>query len=354
MRRLLKFFTLSLYVLALSSCIHHTIASIKIFTSERNIFYIKFLINIGNLFRDVNIITILDTGTSLLAGCVIFGILGHLAYIMDVDIREVIKSNIALAFMAYPETIAKINFIPQFFSMLFFMMLFVLGIGSNVGMTSTIMTVIRDRFPKIECWKIVIGIAIVGISIGSIYTTPGGQFLINFLDFYGASFVALILAIIELLTVSWIYGVDRLCMDIEFMLKRKTSIYFRVCWLFITPMLMIGIFIYFIATYKPVDYQGYQYHPKMHGERGNILILNIYYSSYFCCCLTAFGWCISLFCVLQLPIWAVIAILKQDGNCYKEKILNAFKVDVNWGPRDSDKCETLIFFLLLIKRNYHF
>lgn len=83
-----------------------------------------------HLCRDVNIITVLDTSTSLLAGFIIFGILGHLAYILDVDIKDVTKSNIALAFMAYPEVIAKIDFIPQFFSMMFFIMLFVLGIGS--------------------------------------------------------------------------------------------------------------------------------------------------------------------------------------------------------------------------------
>lgn len=77
--------------------------------------------------RDVNIITIMDTGTSLLAGVIIFGILGHLAHTLNVSVDEVTKSNLALAFMAYPEAIAKIDFIPQFFSMIFFIMLFVLG-----------------------------------------------------------------------------------------------------------------------------------------------------------------------------------------------------------------------------------
>lgn len=68
---------------------------------------------------------------------------------------------------------------------------------------------------------------------------------------------------------------------------------------------------------------------------GNILITNIYYSSL----LTAFGWCISLFCLLQLPIWAVVAILKQDGNSWKNKVLNAFKPSDEWGPRDAIKSE---------------
>jgi solute carrier family 6 (neurotransmitter transporter, glycine) member 5/9 len=131
------------------------------------------------------------------------------------------------------------------------------------------MTIIRDQYPTVKCWKIALGISIIGISTGSIYTTPGGQFLINFLDFYGASFVALILAIIELLTVSWIYGVDRFCNDIEFMLGRKTGLYFRLCWRFITPSIMIVILGYFVLTWKPIDYQGYEYSNFLHGKRKN-------------------------------------------------------------------------------------
>lgn len=208
----------------------------------------------------------MDTATSILSGLVIFGILGHLAHVMGVEIQEVTKSNIALAFMAYPETIAKIDFIPQFFSMLFFVMLFVLGIGSNIGMTGTVVTIVKDKFPNIQTWKIVLSIAFVSIAIGCCYTTPGGQFLINLIDFYGASFVALILAICELLTVSWIYGVDRFCKDIEFMLGRKTGIYWRVCWGIITPSMMISIFIYFIMSWTPLTYQDYEYKTSMHGK----------------------------------------------------------------------------------------
>jgi len=268
-------------------------------------------------FRDVNIITILDTSTSLLAGFIIFGILGHLAHVLQIDIKDVTKSNLALAFMAYPEAISKIDFCPQFFSMMFFIMLFVLGIGSNIGMTSCITTVIRDKFPNIPCWKIVVAIASVGIVVGSIYTTPGGQFLITFLDFYGASFVALILAIVELMTVSWIYGVDRLCKDVEFMLGRKTGLYWRLCWGVVTPGMMIGIFVYFIWTWKPLTHQDYEYSQGMH----------------------ALGWCISLFCLLQLPFWAAVAIYQQKEKTWSKKFRKAFTPNALWGPNDAVKSE---------------
>lgn len=220
--------------------------------------------------RDVNIITTMDYVTSLLAGLIIFAILGHLAHIMEIDdIQKVTTSFMALAFVAYPETISKFEYIPQFFAVVFFLMLFFFCIGSNMGMASCILTVIRDRYPRIAIWKIVVGIVIFGVSVGTFYTTPGGQFLINLLDFYGASFVALILAIIELITVSWIYGVDRFCADIEFMLKRKTGMYWKICWRIFTPFIMISVFLYFLWTWVPIDYQGYQYSSGMHGQRNS-------------------------------------------------------------------------------------
>lgn len=85
-------------------------------------------------------------------------------------------------------------------------MLFVLGIGSNVGMATCVLTVIKDRFTQTRNWIIVICIAIVCYLWGLLYLTPGGQYILNLLDFYGASFVALVLAIFELVAVGWIYG----------------------------------------------------------------------------------------------------------------------------------------------------
>lgn len=240
----------------------------------------------------------MDYLTSLLAGLIIFGILGHLAHVMKVDIKDVTKSFMGLAFIAYPEAIAKFDFIPQFFSVVFFFMLFLFCVGSNMGMASCIMTVIRDRYPHVKCWKIVIAIVVFGIVIGSFYTTPGGQFIINLLDFYGASFVALILAIIELVTVSWVYGVDRFCKDIEFMIERRTGLYWRICWKIVTPLIMIGILGYFVLTWQPLTYQDREYSTQLH----------------------AAGWFVSLLALLQLPIWAVYAAMKQPKMSWKNVI----------------------------------
>lgn len=67
-----------------------------------------------NVYRDANIVTTLDTFTSLLAGCCIFGILGNLAHELEIDdVSKVVKSGAGLAFISYPDAIAKFKAFPQ-------------------------------------------------------------------------------------------------------------------------------------------------------------------------------------------------------------------------------------------------
>lgn len=66
------------------------------------------------VFRDAFIVTSLDTVTSFIAGCTIFGILGNLAHEMNLtDINEVVTAGASLAFISYPDAIAKFTFVPQ-------------------------------------------------------------------------------------------------------------------------------------------------------------------------------------------------------------------------------------------------
>lgn len=61
------------------------------------------------------IVTTLDTFTSILGGCTIFGVLGNLAHKMgEKDISKVFKGGgSALAFISYPDAISKFQSAPQ-------------------------------------------------------------------------------------------------------------------------------------------------------------------------------------------------------------------------------------------------
>ncbi|XP_017000599.3 sodium-dependent nutrient amino acid transporter 1 [Drosophila takahashii] len=269
-----------------------------------------------NVYRDANIVTTLDTFTSLLSGVIIFGILGNLAHESGTkDIASVVKAGPGLAFISYPDAIAKFKMFPQVFSLLFFAMLFMLGVGSNVGMVSCIMTVLKDQFVNIKLWIIVVCLSLIGFLVGLIYITPGGQHIITLMDFHGVTFVSLVSAIFELIAVGWIYGTKRLCQDAEYMLNIKTSNYYRICWSIVTPLVMVVILVYSLLTMRPLSYNGQEF-PLAY---------------------RVFGWCVSGFIIGQLFYWAFYANCRQPKGSLKNRISNSMKPHCDWGPLDPKK-----------------
>lgn len=90
-----------------------------------------------------------------------------------------------------------------------------------------------------------------------LFSSPkGGQWFITLVDYYGGTFVAIIIGVLEMISVFWIYGISNFLNDAEFMLGHRPSIYWRFCWTFITPISMIVILLYTIFTYEPVTYDG--------------------------------------------------------------------------------------------------
>lgn len=119
------------------------------------------------------IVTALDTFTSLMAGITIFGILGNLAHNLRIeDIGVVVRSGGGLAFISYPDAIAKFDVVPQVFSVLFFFMLYVLGIGSVVALQSAVVSVICDQFEGFRFWRVAAVTGLLEFAVGLMYVTP--------------------------------------------------------------------------------------------------------------------------------------------------------------------------------------
>lgn len=74
----------------------------------------------------------MDVITSIIAGFVIFTTLGGMAKQVGVDVQDVAKGGYGLAFVTYPEALSNIP-PQQFWSVIFFFMLFTLGLDSEVS-----------------------------------------------------------------------------------------------------------------------------------------------------------------------------------------------------------------------------
>lgn len=84
-------------------------------------------------------------------------------------------------------------------------------------------------------------------------------------------------------------GLENFLDDLEFMLDRKPSVYWRICWFIVTPLILISIFCYTITTLSPLTYGGVSLPGYAH----------------------AIGWTILCIGVLQIPLWMLIAMMKN-------------------------------------------
>lgn len=82
--------------------------------------------------RDCYLFAAANTFASMLSGCVIFATLGYMSHVTGIAISEVADSGPGLAFVAYPKALSTLPIAPLW-SILFFLMLFLLGLDSQVG-----------------------------------------------------------------------------------------------------------------------------------------------------------------------------------------------------------------------------
>ncbi|KAK9730440.1 Sodium:neurotransmitter symporter family [Popillia japonica] len=178
-----------------------------------------------------------------------------------------------------------------------------------VSLQGISLTILTDSIPKCRPWMASLGTIIVLFCISLVYITNGGQFIFTLVDYFGGTMIFLILCIIETTAVFWWYGLENFCEDVEFMLKRKVGMYWRICWAVVSPLVLLAIFLYFVLTMERLQYE----------ERDfpNIALV----------C----GWLLIAVGLLQIPLWWIYYIyhVRRIG------IIEGLRRSVSsskWGP----------------------
>ncbi|KAI1232790.1 Sodium- and chloride-dependent glycine transporter 2, partial [Lamprotornis superbus] len=267
------------------------------------------------------------SATSIFAGFVIFSVIGFMANELKVNIEAVADQGPGIAFVVYPEALTRLPLSP-FWAIIFFLMLLTLGLDTMFATIETIVTSVSDEFPKyLRTHKALftLGCCVSFFIMGFPMITQGGMYMLQLVDTYAASYSLVIIAIFELVGVSYIYGLQRFCEDIEMMIGFQPSKFWRVCWAFVTPTILTACFAYsnvFVllsCSQFILCFSFYQWEPMTYGAYhypGWSMVL---------------GWLMLACSVIWIPVMFVIKMHLAPGK-FIERLKLVCSPQPDWGP----------------------
>ncbi|XP_002730914.1 sodium- and chloride-dependent glycine transporter 1-like [Saccoglossus kowalevskii] len=266
-----------------------------------------------NCFRDALIVPLVNSGTSIYGGLAIFSIVGFMSHELDQPIDSVVTSGPGLAFVAYPEALARIPLAPLW-SILFFFMLFTLGLDSQFGMVEGVCSALTDMFPGLLRKRKTIFMLCLSIGcflLGLPLVTKGGIYLLTIMDWYTGVISLFVVSLVECLVIGWIYGGSQFYDDIAMMLGSRPNLWWRLCWQGITPLSICFIIIMTYIDYVPVYYNDYVYPPA-----GEVI-----------------GWLCASASLIMIPLFMVIEYyVNGTGDGFIERLASRLKPTEDWGP----------------------
>nr|XP_025712474.1 sodium- and chloride-dependent glycine transporter 1 isoform X3 [Callorhinus ursinus]XP_025712475.1 sodium- and chloride-dependent glycine transporter 1 isoform X3 [Callorhinus ursinus] len=267
----------------------------------------------NNCYRDSIIISITNCATSVYAGFVIFSILGFMANHLGVDVSRVADHGPGLAFVAYPEALTLLPISPLW-SLLFFFMLILLGLGTQFCLLETLVTAIVDEVANEWILQkktyVTLGVAVAGFLLGIPLTSQAGIYWLLLMDNYAASFSLVVISCIMCMSIMYIYGHRNYFQDIQMMLGFPPPLFFQICWRFVSPAIIFFILVFTVIQYRPITYNHYQYPGWA----------------------VAIGFLMALSSVICIPFYALFQLCRTDGDTLLQRLKNAMKPSRDWGP----------------------
>ncbi|XP_002161387.2 sodium-dependent neutral amino acid transporter B(0)AT2 isoform X1 [Hydra vulgaris] len=215
----------------------------------------------NNIMRDTIMVSIIDCGTSIFAGTVIFGILGYKAtFNYELCLKENLKHGTnrtcdlkvfldqvaegpGLTFIAFTEAMSTMSGTP-FWSVLFFIMLLTLGIGTMIGSVEGVRTTLIDlKFISLRKELVHLILCSILFCLGLLFCQGSGIYWLQMFDTYSASVSLLVIALLESFIVVYVYGIKNFEDDIEFMLGKRPNFFWKFGWCVTAPLLIVSILI---------------------------------------------------------------------------------------------------------------
>ncbi|XP_037777273.1 sodium- and chloride-dependent glycine transporter 2-like isoform X2 [Penaeus monodon] len=261
--------------------------------------------------RDALIVPVLNSSTSILAGFVVFSVLGFMAKRAGVSIEELAVAGPSLVFVVYPEALSLMPVSPLW-SVLFFLMLFFLGIDACFAHIETPVLCILDEFAELRGRRgwVTFFICFISFLATIIFGTDGGIYWVTLVDWYCASFTVIVVCLCQICIFSYFYGAGRTVQDLQLMIGRRIGYGWWGTWLVVTPLVLLGILMNTVLNQSGAGYRGQTFPTWAQST----------------------GWVIALTSIQFIPTYFLYYFCFRTAGSFKQRIKSCLSPSAAWGP----------------------
>jgi neurotransmitter:Na+ symporter, NSS family len=200
---------------------------------------------------------LVNSAISLLAGFVVFSVIGYMATASSMNVPDVVASGPGLAFVTFPQALSTLPWAAPLFSILFFITLLTLGIDSAFSLVEAVNTVITDKFNNVRKNDIAFLVCSISLALGVIFTTGAGLYFLDVFDHFITNFTLVIIGIFESIAIGWVYGADRLRNYINSVSDFRIGKWWEYSIKYITPLILIVLLVFQFMQEISANYEGY-------------------------------------------------------------------------------------------------
>jgi NSS family neurotransmitter:Na+ symporter len=198
--------------------------------------YSSYLPTKADINNNACITVFINCGFSLLAGIMVFGVLGYMAARQGTEISEVISSGAGLAFVTIP---TAINMLPasHLFGTLFFLALVSAGLTSMISITEACCSALMDKYGWTRKFTTT-AFTVVAFGLSLLFVTRGGLFILDIVDHFINNFGIVFAGLAEIILLAWFFRLESIREHVNLTSEFRIGTWWNFCLKVITPAVL--------------------------------------------------------------------------------------------------------------------
>ena len=217
--------------------------------------YSSYLPEKSDINNNAMMTAFINCGFSMLAGIMVFGVLGYMARQQGVGLDEVVGAGVGLAFVTIPEAINLLP-APKLFGFLFFLCLVFAGMSSMISISEAVCSSLIDKFgwPRKGTASI---LCVVGFLLSLVFMTNGGLFVLDIMDHFINNFGIVLAGLVQVILLSWFFKLNTVRDHVNAQSDFAIGSWWNFCLKVITPIVLGYMAIANLVGDIRVNYEGY-------------------------------------------------------------------------------------------------